>query len=422
MSSVITATLRPPTWLRPVRILGLLIVTGVLVRLALALVHPLTFPDSLDYLHLASRIENGQSYRVTGMYAKRLPGYPVFMACVLITDGGHKLGILVWQAIISGWMIYLAWRLGSLVDSIVGLLSAALTALDPLLIGFAASYLTETLFTALFLCTLLIFARWCQQPQNKLLPVLLAALFTIDVYVRAEIALCIFPLLAWYVLALEGKGRARRVLVSCFVLLMILAGMMPWWVRNWEIFHSNFFRFSTLEGISLYESVYHGATGGPRQSDIKWPAYMKKLNESQRDNRWTAMSFAIIRHHPWRILRLAFVKICRTWSPWLHAKGYRSMWVNIVLSLWYVAEYVLAFLGLLHLRRRGPWLLFGITVIPILYLTAMHALFLGSVRYRVPLIPLVGILAAVGLRNVLGAWIQSNHPAASTGGSSAVVE
>ncbi len=94
------------------RILGLLIAAGVLIRIVLALIHPLTFPDSLDYLHLAHSIERGAPYRVTGMYAKRLPGYPIFMAGVLMTDGGHEMGILIWQALISGGLIYLAWRLG----------------------------------------------------------------------------------------------------------------------------------------------------------------------------------------------------------------------------------------------------------------------------------------------------------------------
>lgn len=391
------------------RLLTVVILGGVLVRIALAIAHPLTFPDSLDYLHLARGIVHGEPYRVTGMYAKRLPGYPIFMAGVLATDGGHKIGILIWQGLISGALIYLAWRLGQRVDPVVGILCAGLTAIDPLLIGFSASYLSETLFTAMFLLTLLIFIEFTERQKNAWLAGTLAILFVIDIYIRAEIALCIFPLLTWYIFFTHNKNHLRRTLQSVVVLLMVVAGMMPWWVRNWELFHSNFFRFSTLEGISLYESVYRGATGGPRQSDIKWPAYMKTLNESQRDNRWTAMSFNIIFHHPWRIIRLAFIKIGRTWSPWLHARGFRNLWINAVLTLWYLAEYILAILGLLHLRRSGPRILIGTALIPILYLTAMHAIFLGSVRYRVPLIPLIVFFAAIGLRNIGSVWIKSRH-------------
>ncbi len=394
-----TPTLKLRT--RPINLLWMIILAGVLIRILLALVHPLIFPDSLDYLHLAKCVEHGDPYRVTGMYAKRLPGYPVFMAGVLLLDGGRAIGILICQAILSGWMIYLVWRIGNRIDPMAGLLAAAMTAFDPLLIGFSASYLSEIPFTAMFAFTLLVFVRLCERDERWGLACALAILFALCIYIRAEIALCIFPLLIWYIFMAIGTQRRRRIVQSLVIVLMIVAGMMPWWIRNWELFHSNFFRFSTLEGISLYESVYHGATGGPRQSDIKWPAYMKKLNESQRDNRWTAMSFQIIEHHPIRILRLAVIKIGRTWSPWLHAKGFRNIWVNGILTIGYALEYLLALFGVRRLWKRRSKVLLGIMLIPIFYLTAMHAIFLGSVRYRVPLIPLISILAAVGLGQLI---------------------
>lgn len=383
-------------------VLILIIAAGVLIRILLAWVHPLSFPDSWDYLHLARCIEHGRPYRVTGMYAKRLPGYPIFLAGVLLMDGGRQLGILVAQALLSGWLIYTVWRLGGRIHRAVGLAAAALTAFDPLLIGFSASYLSETLFTAVFLFTLLMLGRLWERGGGWMQIGAIAILFTLCIYIRAEIALCIFPLLVWYIFTAMTGRRRRRIVESLVVLLLIFAGMTPWWVRNWELFHSNFFRFSTLEGISLYESVYHGATGGPRQSDIKWPAYMKKLNESQRDDRWTAMSFHIIEQHPIRILRLAVIKIGRTWSPWLHAKGFRNLWMNGILTAWYGLEYVLAAIGIGWLWKHRPNVLLGLALIPILYLTAMHAIFLGSVRYRVPLIPLIDLLAAVGLWPCIG--------------------
>jgi 4-amino-4-deoxy-L-arabinose transferase-like glycosyltransferase len=394
----------------------MIVLAGVLIRILLSLVHPLTFPDSLDYLHLATCVEHGDPYRVTGMYAKRLPGYPIFMAGVLLLDGGREMGILICQAILSGWMIYLVWRIGCRIDPMVGLLAAAMAAFDPLLIGFSASYLSEIPFTAIFVFTLLVFVRLCERDERWGLACTLGILFALCIYIRAEIALCIFPLLIWYIFMAIGTQRWRRIVQSLVIVLIIVAGMMPWWIRNWELFHSNFFRFSTLEGISLYESVYHGATGGPRQSDIKWPAYMKKLNESQRDNRWTAMSFRIIEHHPIRILRLAVIKIGRTWSPWLHAKGFRNIWVNGILTIWYGLEYLLAIFGVRRLWKDHSKVLLGITLIPIFYLTAMHAIFLGSVRYRVPLIPLIGLLAAVGLGPIISAFQKRCFGANCSGG------
>jgi len=64
------------------------------------------------------------------------------------------------------------------------------------------------------------------------------------------------------------------------------------------------------------------------------------------------------------------------------------------MTLWNVPVLALALLGLgLGMRRDVAVLL----VIPIGYFTAVHALFLGSVRYRAPLMPLVCILTANGI-------------------------
>lgn len=375
-----------------------LIATAFLIRLVVGLVHPLTLPDSLDYLHLARRIDHGQSYRFTGMYAKRLPGYPIFLAIILAVDGGKLAGIIVTQAMLGAVAVYLAWRIARYISESAALFAAALVAFDPLLIGFAASYLSETLFTTLFLWSLLIFLQLCQQDAPLWRWLFFSAIFATAIYVRAEISLCIFPLLVFYLgwcRSLTMLTRLVRVLISLAVVFLCL---MPWWVRNWELFHADFFRFSTLQGISLYESVYHGATGGPRQSDIVRPASIMRLSESQRDLVWTHLAFRCIARHPWRIIRLAFIKIGRTWSPWLHAKGFRNPWINAMLTFWYTSEYILALIGLGSLIRRPQNIpLLGVLLIPIIYLTAMHAIFIGSVRYRVPVMPLVCILAAAGI-------------------------
>ncbi|MGC9259610.1 MAG: ArnT family glycosyltransferase [Phycisphaerae bacterium] len=384
--------------LKYVRWLMALIVTAFAIRLAVGLVHPLTLPDSVDYLHLARRIDRGQSYIVTGMYAKRLPGYPIFLALILAADGGRLVGIIIAQAVLGAVTVYLTWSIARRISDPAALFAAALVAFDPLLIGFAASYLSETLFTMLFLWSLLIFLQLCQHDSSLWRWLYFSLLFAAAIYVRAEISLGIFPLLAFYL----GWGRLRPILARLarvlFSVAVVFLCLLPWWVRNWELFHADFFRFSTLQGISLYESVYHGATGGPRQSDIVRPPAFMRLSESRRDLVWTHRAFTCITQHPWRIIRLAFIKIGRTWSPWLHAKGFRKQWINAILTLWYSSEFILSLIGLGWLiRRRQSIHLLGVLLIPIGYLTAMHAIFLGSVRYRVPVMPLVCILAAAGI-------------------------
>ncbi len=369
---------------------------ALVLRVIAAIVHPFYLPDSADYSALAKAIATGHAYAVHGQLARRMPGYPVFMAGFYAVCGDQHLPILLAQAVLSALTAVFSAMLGRCVSPTVGLLAGALAAIDPLGIGFAASLLTEPLFTCLFVLSLLMLRYLMLRPERWWLWIIFAVVWAMGVYVRAEVSLCIFPLLAWCILvAQKAAERSKSIMGSVLTLLVVFVCLLPWWMRNYGLFHQDFFRFTTMQGISLYESVYSGATGGPRQSDLVIPASIKRLNESRRDLAWTHRAFTDIYRHPRRIIRLAFVKIARTWSPWLHARGYAKPWLNIVLTLWYGPLFVLALIGVFRYPIRSP--LFGVLLVPIVYFTCMHAVFLGSVRYRVEVMPLVMVLAAIGL-------------------------
>ncbi len=395
------------------RALLIIFMVALVLRMMVAVIHPFFLPDSADYSALGKAIAAGQTYEVHGQFASRMPGYPVFIAGFYYFFGVHHLPILLVQAVLGALTAIFTATLGRTISPATGLVAGALTAMDPLGIGFAASLLSEPLFTSLFILSLILLLRvmpplsagTLTRLENKWWPwawarlwlwIVFAVVWAIAIYVRAEVSLCLFPLLAWSIfVAKSGTARWQSILGGGLSLLVVLLCLLPWWVRNYAIFHQDFFRFSTLQGISLYESVYSGATGGPRQSDLVIPPSIARLNESQRDLAWTHRAFADMAQHPMRVIRLAFVKVARTWSPWLHAKEYANPWVNAVLILWYGPLFVLAGIGLFRYRKKSP--LFGVLLIPIVYFTCMHAVFLGSVRYRVPVMPLVMVLAAIGM-------------------------
>ena len=67
--------------------------------------------------------------------------------------------------------------------------------------------------------------------------------------------------------------------------------------------------------------------------------------------------------------------------------------------LWHLPLFILALIGIL--KKGIPPHLKGLLLIPILYFTAVHALYLGSVRYRVPLMPIVCLFAAEGIMQLV---------------------
>jgi len=340
------------------------------------------------------------------MLAKRMPGYPVFLAGIYWIFGIHPLAALVTQAMCGGVTVGIVCYLGRKVSAIVGIAAGFFTALDPLSIGFSAALLSEIPFTLVLILSLLLAVKIMEKPVNLWLWATFGAAWTVGIYLRAEALLCIFPLTAWMVLAnVKSAEYFKKLMGPVIAILVVLVGLMPWWVRNYQLFHEDFFRLTTLEGISLYEAVYPGANGGPKQSEIVLPAGMSALNESQRDLAWKQMALEQMREDPVRMMRLAVIKMTRTWSPGLNSEEYTSKTLNLILSIWYAPLYVLALAGIASLwSRRDSYKqnalsreLLGVLLITILYFTFMHAVFIGSVRYRVPLMPEVAILAAIGL-------------------------
>ena len=373
---------------------------ALIVRIIAALVHPYYLPDSADYSALAKAIVAGHHYEIHGQFARRMPGYPIFLAGFYALFGFRHLPVLLAQAVFSALTTSFTSLFGRYVSPATGLLAGALAAVDPLGIGFSASLLTEPLFTFVFVLSLFLFFKIMWNPNRWGLWISFAILWAIGIYIRAEVSLCLFPLLLWgVVVARQSADRKNCVLGSILTVLLVGVCLLPWWMRNDRLFHQDFFRFTTMQGISLYESVYSGATGGPRQSDLVIPPSIRRLNESQRDLAWTHRAFTDMVKHPVRVVKLAFVKIARTWSPWLHARGYANIWLNIALTLWYGPLFILAIIGLFRYPLRSP--LFGVLMVPIVYFTLMHAVFLGSVRYRVPVMPLVVVFAAMGMAPVI---------------------
>jgi hypothetical protein len=240
------------------------------------------------------------------------------------------------------------------------------------------------------------------------------------VYLRVSALWAIVPLGLWtgwcWSRASEkgggGKRWARGIGGAVIAIGVVFVLLAPWLVRNYRIFHSGPMRLTTLEGISLYEAVYPSADGGPKQDKIATPLEMSLMNEAARNDEWARRGWAYVIHDPVRIAKLGVRKIGRTWSPWFNPEGAKdsgaSGALQRLITAWYVPLYVLALLGLFAGGSGGgsessspvgvsPFRIKVLLLIPVVYFTLVHALFLGSVRYRVPLMPIACIFAALGL-------------------------
>ena len=107
-----------------------------------------------------------------------------------------------------------------------------------------------------------------------------------------------------------------------------------------------------------------------------------------------------------RIVRLAGVKLRRMWNPFPNVESYQSAATRLISAAWTLPVFMLAALGSVVLvvrRREDGWKMAALLLLPALYLSALHCVFVGSVRYRLGAMPMLEILAAYALVVIVSA-------------------
>ncbi len=402
-----------------------LIVGVALVRVAwvAGVRQTLDFPDEKQYLNIADTfLRNGvlavsADSRTNEMLhypleMHRPPVYPLILALMTrcgLTPDGMRLVQAVVGALTCAMVYFLARELaGEWPGRIAGLLAAV----DPFAIRFSGLLLSETFFLLFFVTSWYYVARAWKETHSGATPTrwiascmlagLLAALATLT---RSE-ALGVYALVP-AVWLLVGPARLKG-LAACALFAFVLAvGLSPWVARNYmrtwddEAKTGRFVLTTCNVGESLYEAVGPFADGGPNKDETLWPPSTDLLlhDECARDRLLLRTSIDYMAATPRRVLRLAGVKFLRTWNILPNYPGERTtrnLWVSAAFT---VPVYLAALVGLaVMLRRRElAWVL-----LPVLVWTLVHMVFVGSVRYRLPMMPLMFVLDGAGV-----AWLVS---------------
>ena len=209
-------------------------------------------------------------------------------------------------------------------------------------------------------------------------------------------------------------SRQRTFYALSVIALAFFLGMAPWWVRNHSVF-GEFVPWSTMGGFTLYESFSEQADGGPNNDKIVFPKtwlfYLRVLNheaealrltkidagEAERlaDQELKDQASAWMRANPGRCAALVMRKLERTWTPlpnWLGAQAWHYKLASAGTYIPVIALMLYAVWAYRH-RWRDVYLL----LVPALYIACLHSIFMGSIRYRLPAMPCLMILAAAGL-------------------------
>lgn len=330
-----------------------------------------------------------------GHRAERMPLYPAVLSLFATSPRGPG-NVRVLQWLVGAAAAVMTYALAS--RFIRWPVAAGLfVAFDPALCGSASLLLTETFFV-----TAVAALWWMGWPAARgegsraswMRWLALGAVSAICVYLREAGVVFVGALLLYSMML---RRDARTVAGAALAAGIVVAALAPWGMRNQRVL-GEWYWFTTRGGISLYDGVRPGATGEGNLAGVKDSPEVAGLGEAAWDRHFRAAARRALVDEPARVAGLIPAKLSRTWSPWVHA--YESRVVRMIFAAWYVPLYVLAAIGVWARRRDGRALML-LLLLPVVCVTLLHSVFVGSVRYRVGAIPALAILAAMGLEHVL---------------------
>jgi len=393
----------------------LLLVVALTLRFAMALFWQhrcgndmFYFPDSDTYWTLGRTIAKGEVYEYNGMKIHRMPGYPALLA-PLFFFGGDRPPVLAariqnclfgtMSVAVVGWIAFLLFR-----DKKTALIAGWLVAVDPLNVVMSAMVLSEAPFCLAMLLQIAFWIVALNEKKHWTTAALVSGLAAaVTVYVRPDWLYFVpFAMIIGCVLGVSQGEAAKRILLTGGAICLVLGVcLVPWWIRNYQI--TGTFVPTTLQvGPSLYDGLNPKADGGSNMAfaDEFYNAELKLLPENappmaleQRLNAkmWqAAVDWAW--KNPDRAWKLATSKFARLWNLWPNEATLANWGVKIVVFCTYFPVLVLGLIGAVGSLRKD----FSVRIlwIPAVYITALHIVFVSSIRYRAPAMLCLAVLAA----------------------------
>lgn len=448
------------TSLRIPRMLLLAMIVAAVLRLGLVAIvanHPERYAsfDGAGYDQLAQNlVEHGEFSQATEAPFVpdnyRTPLYPAYIALHYWVFGHQPVSVLISQALalelVSCALVFL---IGSrLFSRWVGLAAAMLFALSPISIDYSALLWSDTLFTT---CLLLAVWRVLEYFHTRRRRDLLASGVLLGVATLVHPRSIVLPLafVPFIVIQLRGwhpviRRRTRTLVVdSALIMVAFVMVIMPWMVRNYVTFGA--VNIASVADFNLL--FYNVAAMEAERSGIGLSAEAANLrqevaatsnaapgNEAQQAAQFREVALQKLLAHPIDYLATHFKGVWPVLAPGGRLSQtlfgvasdvprdafevIRSGSVDPVSKVLSVVAshslqesgpvaadavfltfiYGLAIWGIWSLRR-GPW--GWVLLIVVLYLVLIPGP-AGAPRYRVPAMPYMVLLAAVGMQAIAG--------------------
>ena len=365
--------------------------------------------DANGYWELAEKIAAGEDYVIYGRQVLRVPGFPLLLAASIKVFGNSVLAARLLLAVVGTGCCWLTYCLGRQVHSRrVGFWAALYVSACPLHVGNSVLILSETVFTFWMLASLMSLL-WLLRSGDEKDDVHHTRACSWRVFCRAlqtgvlvGVTVLSRPgFLPWLMISCAGvlvlmrRPLALRATACAGLVLACFLVLLPWAARNATV--TGHWVFTSLwSGPSLYDGLNAQATGASNMQFFEDDNLMARMSEYEMNQHYTHRSMEFARANPGRVVSLAITKAAAFLSPvpnfvrtggWVVCLSCGACWLLLALNTaGGLASRQWEFSDLLVLA--GPLVLFLL----------VHMVFVGSVRYRLPVEFPLSVLGAIGWR------------------------
>ncbi len=363
------------------------------------------YGDSDGYWTLAKHIAQGEPYEYYGRQIFRMPGYPAFLALVM-TVFGTSVPILyarIAGAILGTVCVWQTWLIARAVKGEKGgIIAASIAAVYPEFVLISPMILSETLFCSFMLAQIYFWVKCftSQRWSDAILMGLFAGLATL-----VKPGWILFTPGALAILGIyrifTKSGSLKRFCQGLLMYFVATLVLIPWAHRNFQI--SGHWIFTTLQaGPSLMDGLNPNSVGSSDMSfmpeiyekfSAKPDGTVANIEQELQINEFTkrtALNWA--KSNPQKVLQLAAIKLWRTWRAFPNQSEFSSFSIRTIFAvpyilLWFFSIYYTKW----SIQKMDFWLL---CILMALYISGIQSLFVGSMRYRLPAMWMLCILAS----------------------------
>jgi 4-amino-4-deoxy-L-arabinose transferase-like glycosyltransferase len=367
--------------------------------------------DADGYWELARKLLHGEDYALYDppRFVLRMPGFPLLLAaCRLDADSRWPARVVL--SLVATATCALVYGLAcELTNRRVALVAALATAVSPSLVVFSPLLLSESTFSAAITASVWSLARLTRPlPERSRGRDFAAALLAGGLIALATLIRPTWlPILAAAVVAVlrQHRGGPRGWRLAAGLTIGCTIVMSPWVIRN-AVVTGQLVITTLWSGPSLYDGLRPGARGDSDMQFFEDDRLLDRMSEYEMNAEYRRRAWAFVAAQPLETLRLAVIKQARYWNVWPNAPQFDRPLTRLALLLATVPLYLGSLLGLWWSERNTRLVL--CTAGPVLFFAALHLLFVGSLRYRLPAEPALWVLAAYGGVQLWQGWSPSS--------------